>query len=78
MPVILSPTDVSTWLNPQEIAPRLQELLRQLPEDELALFPVSTNVNRRGYQGADCIESMTVGPELEKFAPKAAEKTLFD
>lgn len=78
MPVILAPTDFSTWLNPQEAPPRLQELLRPLPEDELTLFPVSTKVNRPGYQGADCIESMTAEPALTEPRRAQQTRTLFD
>jgi putative SOS response-associated peptidase YedK len=62
VPVILSPRDFSTWLNPDETdAARLQELLKPLPVDMLTLFPVSPQVNRPSYQGADCIESITAG-----------------
>jgi putative SOS response-associated peptidase YedK len=62
MPVILSPRDFSTWLNPDEAdAAKLQDLLKPLPVDTLTLFPVSLQVNRPSYQGADCIESITAG-----------------
>jgi putative SOS response-associated peptidase YedK len=56
MPVILSPHDYATWLDPDiEDTAALQKLLTPCGENELIAEPVSTHVNRVANNDARCI-----------------------
>ena len=56
MPVILSPTHYDTWLNPDNQDPKqLQALLKPLPADRLAAYPVSTAVNSPRNDNAELL-----------------------
>jgi putative SOS response-associated peptidase YedK len=56
MPVILSPLDYSSWLDPQnEDSASLSKLLTPCGDDELIAEPVSTHVNRVANDDARCI-----------------------
>lgn len=57
MPVILSPDDYGTWLDPEEQAPAtLLPLLRPFPSDAMVAFPVRTLVNNPASDDPRCIE----------------------
>ncbi len=58
MPVILEPDDFRLWLDPQEEASeKLLPLLQPAKEDVLAMYPVSSFVNKPQNEGKQCIES---------------------
>lgn len=54
MPVRLSESDWSAWLDPQERPDRILE--RKLGDDDLRFYPVSRAVNNGRAQGAELIE----------------------
>jgi len=57
MPVVLAPGDYATWLDPKIEDPQtLQHLLAPCSEDELAIQPVSTHVNRVANDDPRCID----------------------
>ncbi|NIA70761.1 SOS response-associated peptidase [Pelagibius litoralis] len=56
MPVILSPDDVGTWLDPASRPDKLQHLLRPLPGTDLSLTPVSKRVNAVKHDDAGLLE----------------------
>jgi putative SOS response-associated peptidase YedK len=43
MPVILSPSEYSTWLSEEEDP---SDLLRPFPSDDMRVWPISTRVNK--------------------------------
>jgi putative SOS response-associated peptidase YedK len=51
MPVILSPKDYATWLDPEEVLDTLKGLLRPYDAQEMEACPVSTWVNSPRNQG---------------------------
>ncbi len=56
MPVILTPADYDTWLDPTvQDAERLESLLRPQPPDDMVLYPVGPAVNDPGNDTPDCI-----------------------
>ena len=56
MPVILDPDDYGLWLDPAiDDVVRLGGLLRPLPDDALAMHPVSRRVNRPEFDDPSCI-----------------------
>ncbi|MFZ5832657.1 MAG: SOS response-associated peptidase [Planctomycetota bacterium] len=57
MPVILPEKLYDDWLDPaQHDTKRLLPLLKPYPSDDLEVYPVSTKVNRPGYDKPDCVE----------------------
>jgi putative SOS response-associated peptidase YedK len=57
MPVILDPASYRRWLDPSGAdPPALLGGLRQLPEESLESYPVSTLVNRAGVEDPRCLE----------------------
>ena len=56
MPVILSPSAYSVWLDPamRDVEP-VQALLTPYPADEMVAYPVSTRVNNPAYDSPECI-----------------------
>lgn len=57
MAVILDPADYALWLSPDELPPDLlKPLLRQYPQEQMALYPVSKYVNNAANEGPLCIE----------------------
>lgn len=57
MPVILDPADYDRWLDTDTFdADSLQSLLVPFPADEMAAYPVSTDVNSPRNQGKTLIE----------------------
>ncbi|MGE0608592.1 MAG: SOS response-associated peptidase [Pirellulales bacterium] len=66
MPVILGPDDYAQWLDPaQDSADVLQPLLRPCPDDWLAAYPVSTEVNNPRHQGPELIEPAEPPPSQQ-------------
>ena len=62
MPVILSPTDYDSWLDPNIQEPTvLQTLLRPYPADEMTAYPVSTLVNSPANDNPGCTEPLHQG-----------------
>ena len=56
MPVILPPEAYARWLDPAEQKPdTLQPLLKPYPAEEMAAYPVSTQVNNPRNNVPDCI-----------------------
>ena len=56
MPVILSPSQVDIWLDPQvEDLGRIRALFAAFPEEELRIYPVTGSVNTPQYEGEDCV-----------------------
>ena len=56
MPVILPPEAYARWLDPAEQKPdTLQPLLKSYPAEEMAAYPVSTQVNNPRNDVPDCI-----------------------
>jgi putative SOS response-associated peptidase YedK len=69
MPVILQERDYALWLDPAvEETGRLKPLLVPCPNDMLALYPVSTDVNRPTTEGPACIQPVDVQATLPGFA----------
>ena len=59
-PVILSPEDYDTWLDPQVQDPAaLLPLLHTYAGNDLKMFPVNPVVNSPRYDGPSCIEEQT-------------------
>lgn len=56
MPVILDPADYSMWLDKDTPIDQLQHLLRPYDPERLAVYPVSTAVNRVQNDSPACIE----------------------
>jgi len=57
MPVILAPESWGAWLDPLNQNPAaLRPVLRSYPPEQLAAYPVSTQVNRPGNDGPALIE----------------------
>jgi putative SOS response-associated peptidase YedK len=54
MPVVLAPEQWDQWLLPTDDVNRLKPLLRPTSTEGWHLFPVSTAVNRAGYDAPDC------------------------
>lgn len=65
MPMIIHPEDIEEWMDPdvQEIGP-LEPLLQPLPNDEITMYPVSTDVNNVRNNRTDLIEPIAVQEEL--------------
>jgi putative SOS response-associated peptidase YedK len=58
MPVILAPTDESTWLDPDTPPARRLELLKPCPPSDMEAFAVSRRVNAPTVDDASLIESV--------------------
>lgn len=58
MPVILSREAEDIWLDGRAPLELLPSLLVPCPDQELEAYPVSTRVNRPGYDDPDCIEPL--------------------
>lgn len=57
MPVILAPEDYGLWLNPEaDNQAELQHLIRPFPADQMAYYPVSTQVNNVRNDNPSLIE----------------------
>jgi putative SOS response-associated peptidase YedK len=70
IPVILDPADYGTWLDPAiENGERITGLLHANDGTDWEAYPVSTAVNNPRNEGPELIE---------RHAPPAAERTLFD
>lgn len=62
MPVILSKSQFSTWLDIEnQNTENLQKLLHPYQDDNLESFPVSTFVNNPRNEGVDCVKRDEVG-----------------
>jgi putative SOS response-associated peptidase YedK len=60
MPVILSPEEYGAWLDPSADEPRLKTLLRPFDAAQMHMYPVSTKLNRAGYDDPDCEQPIQV------------------
>lgn len=61
MPVILSPNDYATWLNPDERdAAKLTYLFEPIPADDFVAYPVNPIVNNARNEGPQCMERIEV------------------
>ena len=59
MPVIIAPADYPLWLDPAVEEPaRLARLLAPYPEGEMAVYPVSSRINRPGNEDPRCVEPL--------------------
>ena len=59
MAVILRPEDEAEWLDPGVTDPfQVTRLLKPYPADEMDVYPVSSLVNRAGYDTADMVAPM--------------------
>lgn len=67
MPVILSPDDYASWIDPNAKKPEmLGEFLVPYPADEMQAYPVTNKVNRPSYDEPDCIRPVAVYESLEE------------
>jgi putative SOS response-associated peptidase YedK len=55
MPIVLERDDWDTWLAEDTPAPALRSLLRPLPPEELAMYPISPAVNNVRNDGAELL-----------------------
>jgi putative SOS response-associated peptidase YedK len=58
MPVILTQAAYDAWLDPSTTAPK--QVLSQNLNAELQVYRVGRQVNSSKYEGADCIEAITL------------------
>ncbi len=59
MPVILSPNDYSTWLNPnQNNTKTLKTILKPYKSSDMSAYPVSSAVNNPSNNFIDCIKPL--------------------
>jgi putative SOS response-associated peptidase YedK len=66
MPVIIEPEDYDTWLDPTlDDRGVLMHLLRPYPAEHMAMYPVSTIVNKATHDSADCLEAIDAGSMLK-------------
>jgi putative SOS response-associated peptidase YedK len=56
MPVILESENWHEWLNPDASEPALKAMLRPDEADKMESWPVTRNVNKRGFDGPECVE----------------------
>ena len=56
MPVILPPDAWKTWLNPGTKADHLQSLLKPFPSESMEAYPVTREVNKKGFESPRCIQ----------------------
>ena len=56
MPVIISPSDFTTWLEPHALLSRVRQLLRPCPADRLTCYPVDRRVNDPRHDDLRCLE----------------------
>ena len=60
MPVILTPADYASWIDPDPKKPEmLRELLVPYPADKMEAYPVTTKVNKPSYDEPGCIQPTT-------------------
>jgi putative SOS response-associated peptidase YedK len=58
MPVILSPSDYSEWLDPENKDPEsLKYLFEPYPGSEMSDTAVNPFVSKAGNDGAECVEA---------------------
>ena len=70
MPVILTPEQVGAWLDPASRRDDLEALLRPLPDDVVALRPISKRVNAVREDDAGLLEE-------ERLPEKPSQLDLF-
>lgn len=56
MPVVVSPKDYASWLNPSTSMEHIRPLIRPVPEDIFEAWAVSQAVNSAGHEGAHLID----------------------
>ncbi len=57
MPVILSPANRETWLDPRgQDVERMQAILRPYPAEEMEAYPVSPRVNSAAFDSPECMQ----------------------
>jgi putative SOS response-associated peptidase YedK len=63
MPAILQPDDFDLWLDPKvQQVERLRPLLKPAASGILAIYPVSSYVNKATHEGAECLEPVRSPP----------------
>lgn len=67
MPVFVKPNDLDAWLDDDSPTDRLLELCRPLEGVELECTPVSTKVNRPGYDGPECLDEVRLSTQPDLF-----------
>lgn len=58
MPVLLHPTDYSSWLNRETAEQEITPLLRPYPAAEMEAYAVSSMVNSPKNEGEECVNSL--------------------
>jgi putative SOS response-associated peptidase YedK len=62
MPVVLSPEDWSTWLDPAADLGPVQGLLVPAPDEWFEVFPVSSLVNNVRNEGPELLDPLPLPP----------------
>ena len=65
MPVILPESAWDTWLDPDADSDTLRGLLVPVPDDAIAIYPVSRLVNRADNDGPELVQPIEPDPQLE-------------
>lgn len=58
MPVILGEEDYALWLNPKTDAEEMAQRLSSKVYNDMVFHPVSTRMNRVGFEGVECVQSL--------------------
>ena len=66
MPVILTPSMVSMWLEFSEVAVSSEKLLRPFPADKMEAWRVSQKVNAPSFDNPDCLSRLEKDDPAEK------------
>jgi putative SOS response-associated peptidase YedK len=76
MPVILSPEDETTWLNPEASPAQAQACLKPMPAHLLRITPVSLKVNSPAYNAPDLLQRVDPPEGAPRGQQTAAEAGL--
>ena len=76
MPVILSPEDEATWLNPETSPAQAQVCLKPMPAYLLRMTPVSPKVNSPTYNAPDLLQRVDPPERAPQGQMTAAEAGL--
>jgi len=79
MPVILSPTSGSMWLDISASGTTHEKLLLPFPADKMEAWRVSRQVSVSAFDNPDCLKNLEVIELVEKkFKPPKAQASFFD
>lgn len=67
MPVILSPTDMDTWLDVETPVSALKALTSPFPAEQMEAYPVSSAVNNPRNNGPECLQLQEEPRQRELF-----------